>query len=363
MTDTLQRWLRPEIAALSAYHVPDSTGLVKLDAMENPYRWPSALVEAWLEVLRDVELNRYPAPSAPQVKQALRVGLGLPENQPMILGNGSDELIQLLALAVAGPGRTVLAPEPSFVMYRMIASFTGMRYAGVPLRAGDFELDLDAMLSAIAHEEPALVFLAYPNNPSGNLWERAAVESIIDAAPGLVVIDEAYGPFASDSFIGDLGRHPNLMVMRTVSKQGLAGLRLGLLCGEAGWLEQLDKIRLPYNINVLTQASARFAMEHIEVLEEQAAAIRRDRGQLSRALAGLDGVAAVYPSQANFILFRVGSGRGTVVFEGLRAGGVLIKNLSPAGGLLADCLRVTVGSPDENARFLEALVSALAAAD
>jgi histidinol-phosphate aminotransferase len=207
-----------------------------------------------------------------------------------------------------------------------------------------------------------LIFLAYPNNPTGNLWERAAIESIIEAAPGLVVIDEAYGPFATDSFIGDLDRHPNLMVMRTVSKQGLAGLRLGLLCGDAGWLEQLDKIRLPYNINVLTQASARFAMEHIEVLEQQAAAIRRDREQLYRALAALDGVAVVYPSQANFILFRVGPGRGTVVFDGLREAGVLIKNLSPAGGLLADCLRVTVGTPDENARFLEALASVLAVA-
>jgi histidinol-phosphate aminotransferase len=362
MTDTLQRWLRPEIAALSAYHVPDSTGLVKLDAMENPYRWPSALVEAWLEVLRAVELNRYPAPSAPGLKQALRAGLGLPENQPMILGNGSDELIQLLALAVAGRERTVLAPEPSFVMYRMIASFAGMRYTGVPLRADDFALDIDASLAAVDREQPALIFLAYPNNPTGNLWERAAIESIIEAAPGLVVIDEAYGPFATDSFIGDLDRHPNLMVMRTVSKQGLAGLRLGLLCGDAGWLEQLDKIRLPYNINVLTQASARFAMEHIEVLEQQAAAIRRDREQLSRALAALDAVAVVYPSQANFILFRVGPGRGTVVFDGLREAGVLIKNLSPAGGLLADCLRVTVGTPDENARFLEALASVLAVA-
>lgn len=360
MTDKPTQWVRPEIRALTAYQVPDARGLVKLDAMENPYSWPSAMIEEWLATLRGVALNRYPEPSAPELKRALRDALGISQGQPMILGNGSDELIQILALAVAAPDRVVLSPEPSFVMYQMIATFAGMRHVGVPLRGADFELDRDAMLEVIEREHPALIFLAYPNNPTGNLWDRASIEQIIEAAPGLVVLDEAYGPFASDSFMGDLGAHDNLLVMRTVSKLGLAGLRLGLLCGSAAWLDQLDKIRLPYNINVLTQASAQFAMAHAEIFEAQAAEIRRDRETLYGELRRLSGVEA-YPSEANFILFRVGQGLGTPVFEGLKRRGVLIKSLSPAGGLLSDCLRVTVGTPSENERFLGALKDTLAA--
>lgn len=358
MTDPIERWIRPELRALVAYQVPDPQGLVKLDAMENPYHLPDELTEAWLARLRAVHFNRYPDPQARPLKAALRRAMGVPEGQALILGNGSDELIQIIAMALAGPGRCVLAPEPGFVMYRMIATLVGMRYVPVPLREGDFALDGEAMLEAIERECPAVVFLAYPNNPTGNLWDRALIERIIEAAPGLVVIDEAYAPFASDSFMGDLGRWDKLLVMRTLSKMGLAGLRLGLLAGPPAWLAELEKIRLPYNINVLTQASAEFALGHAEVFEAQAAAIREARARLQQALAAIDGV-TVYPSEANFILFRVPPGRAEGVFEGIKRGGVLIKNLSAAGGLLADCLRVTVGTPEENARFLQALRAAL----
>lgn len=360
MTDRIAHWIRPEIRALSAYHVPDPGDLVKLDAMENPYRLPPELVDAWLEALRDIGLNRYPDPGASRVKAALRQAMGVPEGQAIILGNGSDELIQIIAMALAGPGRSILGPEPSFVMYKMIAVFAGLHYAGVPLRAGDFALDADAMLEAIERECPSVVFLAYPNNPTGNLWDRALIERIIAEAPGLVVIDEAYAPFAADSFMADLGRWDNLVVMRTVSKMGLAGLRLGLLAGPAAWLDEFEKIRLPYNINVLTQASAEFALKHKAVFDAQAAAIRRDRAELYRALQGIAGI-EVYPSEANFLLFRVPTGRGTEVFARIEEGGVLIKNLSGAGGMLADCLRVTVGTPEENAAFLAALKAALQA--
>lgn len=358
MTDLIERWIRPELRALAAYHVPDPQGLVKLDAMENPYRLPAELVEAWLERLRAVHFNRYPDPQAKRLKAVLRRTLGVPDGQGLILGNGSDELIQIIAMALAAPGRCVLAPEPGFVMYRMIAVLTGMRYVPVPLRRDDFALDGEAMLEAVERECPAVVFLAYPNNPTGNLWDRALIERIIDTAPGLVVIDEAYAPFASDSFMGDLGRWDNLLVMRTLSKMGLAGLRLGLLAGPPAWLAELEKVRLPYNINVLTQASAEFALGHAEVFDAQAAAIREERARLQQALAAVEGL-TVYPSQANFILFRVPAGRGDAVFEGIKRGGVLIKNLSAAGGMLSDCLRVTVGTPEENERFLQALRAAL----
>ncbi len=357
MSKKIEQWIRPEIRALSAYHVPDPGDLIKLDAMENPYHWPESMVDEWLETLRGIGLNRYPDPGARGLKERLRAVMQVPEGQDIILGNGSDELIQILAMAVAGPARTVLAPEPSFVMYRMIATFAGLDYAGVALHESDFALDLDAMLAAIEAHEPALVFLAYPNNPTGNLWNRDAIEALVERSPGLVVIDEAYAPFAADSFMGDLGRYDNLLVMRTVSKMGLAGLRLGLLCGPAAWLQEFEKIRLPYNINVLTQASAEFALTHEALFDEQAAAIRRDREQLFAELQKLDGV-QTYPSEANFILFRV-KGRAGEVFEALKAGGVLIKNLSGAGGALADCLRVTVGTPEENARFVAVLRAAL----
>ncbi|WJW74842.1 histidinol-phosphate transaminase [Thiohalobacter sp. IOR34] len=357
--DKVRRWIRPEVRALTAYHVPDPGDAIKLDAMENPYPWPEALVDEWLDVLRRVSLNRYPDPAARRLKAALQEAMGVPEGMELLLGNGSDELIQMLALAVAGPERVILAPEPSFVMYRLIAAVAGLRYVGVPLQA-DFALDSEAMLAAIASHQPALVFLAYPNNPTGNLFDATAMRAVIEASPGLVVVDEAYAAFARDSFMEALAEHDNLLVLRTVSKMGLAGLRLGLLAGAPAWLEEIDKTRLPYNINVLTQASAEFALAHRAVLDEQTAAIRRDRESLFQALAALPGL-QVYPSEANFILFRTPPGRAAALFEGLRERGILIKYLSGAGGALADCLRVTVGTPEENRAFLDALAGLLAA--
>jgi histidinol-phosphate aminotransferase len=325
--------------------------------MENPYTWPQWMTDAWLETLREVSLNRYPDPGARQLKTRLRDCMAIPGGMEVLLGNGSDELIQMIALALAQPGRVVLAPEPSFVMYRMIATLAGMDYVGVPLD-GDFQLDLDAMLAAIETRQPAVVFLAYPNNPTGNLFRAEDVETILEAAPGLVVVDEAYAPFTDASFLDRLGHYDNLLVLRTVSKMGLAGLRLGLLIGGPDWLGEIDKTRLPYNINVLTQASGEFALRHVEVLEEQARRIRADRGLLYTALQDMAGVEP-YPSDANFILFRVPAGRGTELFTTLKARGVLVKNLSGTGGVLADCLRVTVGKPEENEAFLQALRAAL----
>jgi len=244
----------------------------------------------------------------------------------------------------------------------MIATFLDMDYVGVPLRGGDFSLDLEALLTAVGHHRPAVIFLAYPNNPTGNLFDEAALMRIIEAAPGLVVVDEAYAPFTDASFLPRLGRHDNLLVMRTLSKMGLAGLRLGLLAGAEAWIREIDKIRLPYNINVLTQAVAELALRHRDVFDEQTARIREQRGRLFARLEQMDGILP-YPSQANFILFRTGDGRGAGIFQALRARGVLIKNLCGAHPLLADCLRVTVGTPEENDAFLEALRGSVAEAD
>ena len=355
MPKTPDEIIRDEIRALTAYHVPDAGGMVKLDAMENPYPLPPELRHALAERLAGAALNRYPDPGARELKLALRAAMQVPQGMALVLGNGSDELIQMLALAVARRGAVLLGLEPSFVMFRMIAAFAGLRYVGMPLNA-DFSLDAAATVAAVEQHQPALIFIAYPNNPSGNLFDAAAIARIIACAPGLVVLDEACHAFAGASFMPRLAEFPNLLVMRTVSKLGLAGLRLGLLAGGAAWLDHVDKVRLPYNVNVLTQLAATEVLRHRELLDAQAAAIRSARAQLIAELRRLPGVAA-YASDANFILFRVTT--ADQVFSGLKQRGVLIKNLHGTHPLLAGCLRVTVGTPAENSRFLGALTATL----
>ena len=357
MAVTPDRLIRDEIRALSAYHVADSAGMVKLDAMENPYDLPADMRAEIGRIAATAPVNRYPDPAGGVLRARLLDELQLPAGCDLMLGNGSDELIQVLALALARPGAVLMAVEPSFVMFRMIATFVGMRYVGVPLQA-DFRLDAGRMTEAIETHRPALTFIAYPNNPTGNLFERSALEQVLAAAPGVVVIDEAYHAFAGASFLPQLERRPNMLVMRTLSKLGLAGLRLGMLMGAREWIHELDKLRLPYNVNVLSQQVAAYVLGRREVLDAQTAALRAERGRLASALAALPGVTP-YPSEANFILFRVAA--ADRVFASIRAAGVLIKNLSAAHPLLRDCLRVTVGRPEENARFLAALESALTA--
>ncbi|MFN9773510.1 MAG: histidinol-phosphate transaminase [Burkholderiales bacterium] len=356
MSTAPQDLLRPDILAMSSYHVPPAAGLVKLDAMENPYALPEALKQALAERLAAVAINRYPAPSYARLKQLIREKLGVPAGAEVLVGNGSDELIAMISVATAKPGATVVAPAPSFVMYDLSTRFAGSRFVPVPL-AADLSLDLDAMLAAIAEHRPAVVWLAYPNNPTGNCFDRADVERILAAAPGLVVLDEAYQPFALDSWMDDLPRHDHLVVMRTVSKLGLAGIRIGYMAASPRWIAEFDKVRPPYNVSVLDEAAAEFALEHLDVLQAQCARIRDDRERLRAALDAIPGV-ATFPSHANFVLVRVAG--ASAVAAGMRERGVLIKDVSRMHPLLADCLRLTVGTPDENAAMLAALRGALA---
>jgi len=357
MSANVSRLIRKEIQAIHAYHVPDSGDMIKLDAMENPYHMPEALIDEWLGLVKQAEINRYPDPSARKLSAVLKTYMGVPQlnstKNSIILGNGSDELIQIMAMAVAQPGRKILAPAPGFVMYNMIATFTGMDYIAVPLQ-NDFSLDMPAMLAAIKSQQPALIFLAYPNNPTGNLYADNEIIDILNTAEGLVVVDEAYHPFACKSFMSRLGEFENLLVMRTVSKMGLAGLRLGLLAGPDKLISEFDKIRLPYNINILTQITAEFALKHADVFEQQAAAIREQRDGLFKELSRFLQL-KVYPSRANFILVRVIEGDAVTIFEALKIKGILIKNLHPSGGLLNQCLRITVGTAEENQAFITAL--------
>ncbi len=348
-----RRWIRPEIQELSAYQVADASGLIKLDAMENPYTWPEDLRREWLSVLHKIDVNRYPDPQARALAEQLRQAMDVPDEMAVLLGNGSDEIIQMLAMAIGGPGRGILSVEPGFVMYRMIAIWCGMDYTAVPLNADDFSLNMPALRKAVEKTSPALVFLACPNNPTGNQFAERDILEVLEMAPGLVVVDEAYAPFADTSFMPRLGQYDNLLVMRTVSKLGLAGLRLGLLAGPPAWLNQIDKLRMPYNINVLTQVTARFALEHHEVLDEQTADIRRERERLLAALEAMGGEIHVWPSQANFLLVRTSPGQARMLFDYLLKNGVLVKKLHGSHPLLEDCLRFTIGKPEENARLLE----------
>jgi histidinol-phosphate aminotransferase len=246
----------------------------------------------------------------------------------------------------------MMFPSPTFVMYSVNATLTGMRAVPVALRE-DFSLDRVAFLARMKEVRPAVVFIAYPNNPTGVLYSQADIEAIVRAAEGLVVVDEAYHAFAGASFLPRLAEFPNLVVLRTLSKVGLAGLRLGYLAGAPAWLGQFNKVRQVYNVNVLTEAAASFVLEHLDVLEAQAARIRADRAELARALASLN--VTVFPSHANFLLVRVPEAART--FEALRREGVLVKNLHPG---VPGCLRVTVGTPDENRILLSAMKKALA---
>jgi histidinol-phosphate aminotransferase len=345
--------LRPEIRALNAYHVPPAAGLLKLDAMENPYPWPGELEDAWLASLRGVELNRYPLPHPAELVQALARQAGVPPGCGLLLGNGSDELIQLIDICLARPGARVLLPTPTFSMYSLIARVAGLEVVDVPLRP-DFSLDMPVMLAAIERHRPALIYLACPNNPTAGLFDAADMRTLIAAAPGLVVVDEAYFPFAGRSVLPWLLEFEHLLVLRTLSKVGLAGLRLGYLVGHPDWLAQFDKARLPYNINTLTQLSAQFALAHADRLATEAARIRDQRHRLLKELQTLPGVTA-HPSDTNFILLRLPPGRAPATHGALQQAGILVKNVHGSHALLTDCLRVTVGTAAQNEALLAAL--------
>lgn len=356
MAKTPEELIRDEIRALSGYHVADASGMVKLDAMENPHRLPNDVRQRIAELVVQAEINRYPDSGASRLKAKLREALGVPDGADLVLGNGSDEIIQMLMLATARPGASVLTLEPAFAMFRLIAAFCGLRYIGVPL-GRDFALDAERTAAAIAEHQPALVIIAYPNNPTGNLFDREGIEHVLRAAPGLVVLDEAYHAFAGASWLDRLAQHPNLLVMRTLSKSGLAGLRLGLIAGGREWLQHIDKVRLPYNVNVLTQLVAEEALQHRSLLETQAAAIKAERARLHAELQRIPETKP-FPSHANFILFKTSAAGRT--YDGLKQRGVLIRNLHGSHPALEGCLRVTVGTREENDRFLAALRESLA---
>ena len=343
---------------MHAYAVQDSAGMVKLDAMENPHRLPAALQAHLGQRLGALALNRYPDGRVNDLRHALADYAQMPEGFDIMLGNGSDELITLLALACDVPGAVMLAPLPGFVMYAISAQLQGLKFVGVPLTA-DFELDEAAMLAAIAEHKPAITYLAYPNNPTATLWDDSAIENIIAAVAGqggLVVMDEAYQPFSSKSYINRIGQHNHVLLMRTLSKFGLAGVRLGYMMGPRALIAEIDKVRPPYNISVLNCECALFALENKDVFAAQALDLIAQRAMLLESLRKIPGIKS-WNSDANMILVRVADAAQT--FEGMKTRGVLVKNVSKMHPLLANCLRLTVGTADENLQMLAALEKSL----
>jgi histidinol-phosphate aminotransferase len=357
LSERLAKTIRQDVTSSAGYAIQPSAGLVKLDAMENPFGLPGELKRALGQRLAEVALNRYPLAKG-EVAAALAQHFEVPAGCKVIVGNGSDELIDLLSVACDVPGATVLAPLPGFVMYEMSARLRGLRFVGVPLTPG-FELDESAMLAAIERERPALTYIAYPNNPTGNLFDEAVVQRVVDAVgaqDGLVVFDEAYQPFSSRTWMPRLAQHEHVLVLRTLSKFGLAGVRMGYLAGAAALVEQIDKVSPPYNISALNAAATLFALEHAEVFAEQAAVLRRERERLLRELPAIAGV-TVFPSEANMILVRVPDSKRA--FEGMKARRVLVKHIAGLHPLLANCLRLTVGTPEENTLMIQALKESL----
>lgn len=347
----MQSLLTDTVLSMQAYHVPDAAKMIKLDAMENPHQWSQELKQQWLARLQEAEINRYPNADAKQLRQKISTVMQLPSGLDVMLGNGSDELIQVLAMALNRENASMFAVEPSFVMYKVTANILSMPYFSVPLNA-DFSLNVEAVLAGIKLHQPALLFFAVPNNPTGNCFSEEQLRAIIEASSGLVIIDEAYIAFTETTMLQLAVDYDNVLIMRTFSKVGLAGLRLGMLIGKAAWIEQFNKIRMPYNVNVLTQLSVEFALDHYDVLLEQAEMLKAQRRVLLQQLVDLPRV-TVFPSAANFILLRTEK-PAAEIFEALKAQGILIKCLANAHPLLSNCLRITVSTEAENTQFFTA---------
>jgi histidinol-phosphate aminotransferase len=362
ISNLIQSRIRQDIVSMHAYAIQDSVGMVKLDAMENPHRLPADLQQQLGERLGKLALNRYPDGRVNDLRTALAAYADMPAGYDIMLGNGSDELISLLALACDVPGATILAPLPGFVMYAMSAQLQGLKFVGVDLTA-DFELDVPAMLAAIAQHKPAITYLAYPNNPTANLWDDAAMAQIIAAVGeigGLVVLDEAYQPFSSKTYLDTIRANPeahaHVLLMRTLSKFGLAGVRMGYMMGPKALIVEIDKVRPPYNISVLNYECALFSLEHKDVFSAQAGELIAQRAMLFESLSAIPNVKA-FKSDANMMLLRVPDPQKT--FEGMKAKGVLVKNVSKMHPLLAGCLRLTVGTVEENATMVAAIKASI----
>ena len=339
--------VRKEVASLSAYEPEDYAGVrIKLDAMESPYPLPEGLQSGLASTLAEVSLNRYPDPDAARLKGALSEYLGV-DAENLVLGNGSDELIGMIIQAFGGSPGIISYPTPTFSMYGIVARSMGQEVMELPLTA-DFQINFDGWLRLFSVRRPKVIFISYPNNPTGNLFDPDRIRRLIEGCFSIVVVDEAYFSFSGESFIDKINELPNLAVLRTLSKVGMAGLRLGVMAAGRDIVREVNKVRLPYNINSLSQAAAEYLLKNRAAIDGQVSKIIDEREKLYTALSEIAGVTA-WPSKTNFILFRArGAGK---IHKELKARGILVRNMDSPGPL-KDCLRVTIGTPEENREFL-----------
>ena len=346
----LNQLVRQNIKDLRAYHVEEIPDGIKLHANENPYPPDPELLKRFQESLKDFASNRYPDPDCRDLKKAISKRIGVPQDH-LVIGNGSDELIMLLMQVFCNPGDAIAFPDPSFSMYSIIAQGLGLCPAPLPLnerwdfKAGDF-------LQAAKQADAKILFLSYPNNPTGNCFSETEIRQVMENYSGILVLDEAYQDFSGKTFLGDISTHNNLIVLRSLSKIGLAGLRVGYAVGAPEVVRQMNKVRLPYNSNAVSQAFAELLLTNFSLVQQQIDAILKERKRLLQALEKMERV-TVFPSDSNFILFRVAE-NGVSLFQKLMKDGVLIRDLS-AHPRLRDCLRVTIGTPEENDAFLSQL--------
>ena len=345
----IEQWLRSDIKNIDAYHVPVSKDMIKLDAMESPFGVPEDLNVEFLKCIEQSEVNRYPEADPSPLKGTLRSLMDIPDEFGILLGNGSDELIQLLALACSKDD-LIMSFEPSFVMYELVSKYVNLEYFGVQLDS-NFDINLSDALLIIEREKPKIIFIAYPNNPTGNCFDYDAIIEIIKSTNSMVILDEAYYAYSDKSFLSEISNFPNLLVLRTISKIGFAGLRLGLLIGDQETIAQLNKLRLPYNINALTQTSANFLLQDKQRIINNAQIIIEERRRLAHELS-LFSKFKVYPSQTNFIL--VHSEDAHSLHTALKENGILIKGF-PKGSKLSDFIRISVSEPVENNILIDAI--------
>ncbi len=350
----IEQLIRPELANLKPYKVYDFPHKIKMDANENPYEIPQNIREAVADEIFRHNFNRYPDPVATDLRKAIAVEFGI-DPDLIVVGNGSDELINYLVSAFTGAGSKVIFPIPTFSIYGICSELWGVKVSAIPL-SENFELQTEEIMSEMKSSNKSMVFIGYPNNPTGNCFSYQAIMDIINCdANSIIVVDEAYAEFSGKSFIPLLNEYDNLVILRTFSKAyGLAGLRIGYMIAKKEIINQILKVKMVFNINSLSQKIALILLKYKDQMFDLIQKILKERERLSNMLDCIDWIKR-YHSDANFILFRT-EYDSEKVFYRLLSKGILVRAFSDKG-LLENCLRVTVGKPEENDLFISALES------
>ncbi len=346
----LMELVRDKIKTLETYQVENQNEGIKLHANENPYPPPPKLLNKIFQQMDDLELNRYPDSDCSELKKVIANRTGASVEQ-IIIGNGSDELIQHLMQILCNEGETVAFPDPTFAMYSITAQCLGLNPASFPLN-DNWDFDASSVLKILGKHQAKIVFISYPNNPTGNCFSEREIQQVIEQFKGIVVLDEAYYDFSEKTFLEQMEKHNNLVILRSLSKIGLAGLRVGYGIFPIILAEQVNKVRSPYNSNSISQWFASEVLSDFALVQNQIDSILEERARLMDELSKLSAVVA-YPSNSNFILFQVAKD-GEKVFNNLKANGTLLRNMG-SHPRLKNCLRVTVGTKQENDQFLNQL--------